>query len=105
MTWDPQTTLYEASEAALIYYSGDLFHDVTVRGPSLVNELYSLTVDTVDIMHDNNFHQVLESNVAISSLDTSLNGNMRSRKTASIDSSTPAAHWLVPPECAKWTVQ
>ncbi len=56
-------------------------------------------------MHDFNFHQVLESNVAISSLDTSLNGNMHSHKTASIDSLTPAAHWLISPECAKWTVQ
>jgi hypothetical protein len=42
LTWDPQTTLYEESEAAMLNYFGDLVHDVTVRGPLLViNELHS----------------------------------------------------------------
>jgi hypothetical protein len=63
LTWDPQTTLYEESEAAMINYSGDLARDVTVRGPWLV------TVDAIDITHDSNFHQVLESHVVI------VNGN------------------------------
>ncbi len=59
----------------MINYSSELIRDVTVRGPSLViNELHYLTVDVVNIMHDFNFHKVLESNVMISSLDTSLNG-------------------------------
>ncbi len=61
-------------------YSGDIAGNVTVRGPSLViNELTSLTVDTVDITHDSNFHQILESNVVISSVGASLNGDMRTR--------------------------
>jgi hypothetical protein len=90
----------------MINYSGDLVRDVTVRGPLLVfNELHSLTVDTVDIMHDCNFHQILVSNVVISSLDTSRNGDMRSRKTAPIDSLTLDARWLISPERAKRTVQ
>ena len=106
LTWDPQTTLYEESKAAMIDYSGDIARDVTVRGPSLViNELHSLTVNAVDITHDSNFHHVLESNVVISSLGSSLTGDMRSRKTAPIDSLTLAARWLISPERAKQTVQ
>ena len=106
LTWDPQTTLYEESEAAMIDYSGDIARDVIVRGPSLViNELHSLTVNAVDITHDCNFHHVLESNVVISSLGSSLTGDMRSRKTAPIDSLTLAARWLISPERAKRTVQ
>ena len=106
LTWDPHTTIYEESEAAMINYSGDLARDVTERGPSLIiNALHSLTVDAVDITHDCNFHHVLKSNVVISSLDTSLNGHMRSRKTAPIDSLTLAARWMISPERTKRTVQ
>jgi hypothetical protein len=105
LTWDPQTTLYEESEAAMINYSGNIVHNA-VRGPSLViNELHSLTVDAADITHDCNFYQVLQSHVVISSMDTSPNGQMRSRNTAPIDSLTLAARWMIPPERAKQTVQ
>ena len=87
-------------------YSGDIARNVTVRGPSLViNERTSLTVDAVDITHDINFHQILDSNVVISSVGASLNGDMRTRKTAPIDSSTLAARWLISLERAKRTVQ
>ena len=87
-------------------YSDDIDRNVTVRGPSLViNELHSLTVDVIDITPDSNFHQILESNVVISSVGASLNGDMRTRKTAPIDSLTLAARWLIPPERAKRTVQ
>ena len=76
----------------MIDYSGDIASHVTVRGPSLViNALHSLTVDVIDITHDSNFHQILESNVVISSVGASLNGDMRTRKTAPIDSLTLAA--------------
>ena len=45
LTWDPQTTLYEESEAAMTNYSGELFRDNAVRSPHLViNELHSMTV-------------------------------------------------------------
>ncbi len=60
LTWDPQTTIYEESEAAMISYSGEIVRDGAVRGLSLViNELHSLTVDAAGITHDCNFHQVL----------------------------------------------
>ncbi len=106
LTWDPQTTVYEESEAAMINYSGEIVRDGAVRGPSLViNELHSLTVDAADITHDFYFHQVLQSHVVISSMDTSRNGSIRSRKTGFIDSLTFAARWMIPSEHAKRTVQ
>jgi hypothetical protein len=90
----------------MINYSGEPARDVTVRGPLLViNELRSMTVDAVDNTHDCNFHQVLESNVVISSLDTSLNGNMRSRKPAPFDPLTLAALGLISPARAHRTAQ
>ncbi len=62
-------------------YSGEIFRDNAVRGPNLViNELHSMTVDAADVTHDCNFHQVLDSYVVISSIDTSPNGNMCSSK-------------------------
>jgi hypothetical protein len=67
-------------------HSGAIVRDAAVRGPDLViNALHSLTTDLADILHDCNFHQVLLSHVNISSMDTSLNGHIRTRKTAPID--------------------
>jgi hypothetical protein len=66
----------------MIDYSGNIVRDAAVRGPHLViNALHSLTTDLANITHDCNFHQVLLSHVNISSMDTSLNGHMRTRKT------------------------
>jgi hypothetical protein len=91
LTWDPTTTLYEEQEEGMLDFSGDIVRDAAVRGPSLViNALHSLVTDTVDIMHDCNFHQVLQSHVTISSMDTSLNGHVRTRKTVPIDFTTLA---------------
>ena len=82
LTWDPSTTLYEEQENGMIDYSGNIVCDAAMRGPHLViNALHSLTTDLANITHDCNFHQVLLSHVNISSMDTSLNGHMRTRKT------------------------
>ena len=90
----------------MIDYSGHIVRDAAVRGPNLViNALNSLTTDTADITHDCNFHQVLQSHVTISSMDTCLTGNVRSRKTALIDSTTLANRLMVFPAKAKQTVQ
>ena len=90
----------------MLNYSGDIVRDAAVRGPGLViNALHSLTIDTADITHDCNFHQVLQSHVTISSMDTCLTGNVRSRKTAPIDFATLANRWMISPAKAKQTVQ
>ncbi len=85
----------------MIDYSGNVVNNAAVRGPSqtlIINELHSLTTDMADMMHEHNFHQVLASHVVISSVDASLNGHVRSRKSAPIDFKTLAARWMVSPE-------
>jgi hypothetical protein len=101
LTWDPSTTLYEERD-----HFGAILCDAAVRGPDLViNALHSLTTDLADILHDCNFHQVLLSHVNISSMDTSLNSHIQTRKTALIDHMTLASRWMISPEKAKRTVQ
>ena len=87
-------------------HSGAIIRDAAVRGPDLViNALHSMTTDLADILHNCNSHQVLLSYVNISSMDTSLNGHIRTRKTAPIDHMTLASRWMISPEKAKRTVQ
>jgi hypothetical protein len=87
-------------------YSGAIVRDAAVRGPDLVvSALHSMTTDLADILHDRNFHQVLLPHVHISSMDTSPNGHIRTRKTASIDHLTLASRWKISREKARQTVQ
>jgi hypothetical protein len=106
LTWDPSTTLYEEQENGMTDHSGAIIRDAAVRGPDLViNALHSMTTDLADILHNCNSHQVLLSYVNISSMDTSLNGHIRTCKTASIDHMTLASWWMISPEKSKRTVQ
>jgi hypothetical protein len=94
LTWDPSTTLFEEQETAMTDYSGNIISNAAVRGPSqtlIINELHSLTTDMADMTHEHNFHQVLASHVVISSVDASLSGHVRLRKSAPIDFKTLAA--------------
>ncbi len=87
-------------------YSSNIIRDAAVRGPQLIlNELQSLTTDLADLMHDCNFHQILTAHVIVSSIDSSLSGHVRSRKSAPIDFITLAGWWMITPDCAKKTVQ
>ncbi len=106
LTWDPTTDLYEQQEHAMMDYSGNIVRDAAVRGPQLiVNELQSLTTYLADLMHDCNFHQVLTAHVVVSSVNSSLSGHVRSRKSAPIDFMTLAGRWMIAPDHAKKTVQ
>ncbi len=106
LTWDPTTDLYEQQEHVMMDYSGNIVRDAAVRGPKLIlNELQSLTTDLADLTHDCNFHQVLTAHVVVSSIDSSLSGHVRSRKTAPIDFMTLAGQWMTAPDRAKKTVQ
>jgi hypothetical protein len=92
LTWDPSMTLYEEQENGMTDHSDAIVCGAAMRGPDLViNALHSLTTDLADILHDCNFHQVLLSHVHISSMDTSLNGHIQTRKTAPIDHMTLAS--------------
>jgi hypothetical protein len=109
LTWDPAMALYEEQEAAMIdYYSG---HVVTttcsLRGHVnhlVINLLSSLMTDQAEVTDDGNFYHVLASHVQISSIETSLNGHIRLRKTAPIDPQTLATRWMISLESAKHTV-
>ncbi len=88
-------------------YSGNVVRCTAVRGHVgmlAINSLSSLSSDLVDVTDDENFHQVLTSKVMISSVDTSLNGHIRSRNIAPIDPQTLAARWMIFPDHAKRTV-
>jgi hypothetical protein len=69
-----------------------------------INSLSSLSSDLVDVTDDENFHQVLTSKVMILSVETSLNGHIRSRNVVPIDPQTLAARWMISPDRAKCTV-
>jgi hypothetical protein len=70
----------------------------------VINLLSSLTTDQADVTNDEKFNDVLASHVQISSIETSLNGHIHSRKTAPIDPQTLAARWMISPERAKRTI-
>jgi hypothetical protein len=70
----------------------------------VINLLSSLTTDQADITNDENFYDVLASHDQISSIKTSLNGHIHSRKTAPIDPQTLATRWMISPERAKQTI-
>jgi hypothetical protein len=63
LTWDPTRAHYSNQEAAMTDYLA-------------INSLSSLSTDLVDVMDDENFHQVLTTKVMISSVETSLNGHI-----------------------------
>ena len=88
-------------------YSGNVVRCAAMRGHVgilAINLLSSLSSDLVDVTDDENFHQVLTSKVMILSVETSLNGHIRSRNVAPIDPQTLAAQWMISPDHAKRTV-
>jgi hypothetical protein len=106
LTWDPPTDLYEKQENAMMDYSGNIVRDPAVRGPNLIlNELHFLTADLADLTHDCNFHQVLTAHIIVSSVNSSLSGQVQSCKVALIDFMTLAGWWMIAPDRAKETVQ
>jgi hypothetical protein len=94
-------TLYEEEEAAMVDYSGhEVMTTCSLRGHVnhlVINSLSSLTTDQADVTDNNNFYQVLASHVQISSIETSLNGRIRSRKTTPINLQTLADRWMISP--------
>ena len=89
----------------MVDYSGRV---VTTARPLIVHinslvfgPLSPLTTDQADVADDESLYDVLTSHVQILSIESSLNGHIRSRKTAPIDPQTLAAHWMISPERAK----
>ena len=105
-TWDPTTTLYEEQEDAMVDHQGYVVHssDAPARGRLVINELTSLTTDTVDVTDDDNFHVVLQSRVQVSSIGTSETGHFKTKQTKPIDHQTLASRWMISPEKALQTI-
>jgi len=107
LTWDPNSTRYQEQELAA--ETNNLGDPVTSVWPQqfVVSActLSSLTTDLVDITEDDNLHLILESLVMISSIDTSLAGQLRTRKISPIDHLTLAARWMISPAQAEQTIR
>jgi hypothetical protein len=70
----------------------------------VIDPLSPLTTNQTDVTNDKDLYGVLASHVQILSIESSLNGHIRSCKTAPIDPQTLAARWMISPERAKQTV-
>ena len=80
LTWDPTSTVFEEQEEAMVDWKGDLIGpDTTARGPSLViNSVCTSTCeDAADIASDDNFADVLLSNVHVSQMNVSSTATIR----------------------------
>jgi hypothetical protein len=69
-------------------YLGNIISNAAMKrhiGSRVINFLSSLTTDLADVTDNDNFYQVLSSNVQISSIEPSLNGHIRLCKTPPID--------------------
>ncbi len=107
LTWYPTTTQYADQEAAMTNYSGNIVGCAAMRGHVSIfsiNLLSSLTTDLADITDVENLYQNLTSRVQILSIESSLNGHIRSQKIRPIDPQTLATRWMISPDRAKCTV-
>jgi hypothetical protein len=97
-------------------YHGSIVCKSANRGQTsnLVINSLSTTIDSIDILQDDNFYDVLQSYVQISSVasstvriasfdtrDTSLSGHIRTQGMPHINHETLAARWMISPERAK----
>ena len=66
LTWDPGDTTYATQEDDITDSHGEIINDPAARGPKtlVINSLNSMAVDAADITDDDNFGNVLESNVS-----------------------------------------
>ncbi len=92
----------------MVDYSGRV---VTTARPLMMHikslvfdPLSSLTTDQANVNDDETLYDVLASHVQILSIESSLNGHIRSRKIVPIDPQILAARWMISPERAKQTV-
>ncbi len=106
LTWDPTMTTYEEQELAMVDHHGNIIRasDFPARGRLVINALSLLITDVADITDNDNFHVVLNSQVHISSVETSSNGHFMTQQKRPIDHMTLASRWMIAPEKALQTV-
>ena len=69
LTWDPSTDIYEDQENAMMDFQGDILHPRIIdRGHLMVinSVTVSTCIDVADVLSDENFGNVLQSNVNVS---------------------------------------
>ena len=79
LTWDPSTTIYEDHENEMLNYKGDIVcPDVTSRGTFMVVKSVCMSTceDDADILSDDNFSNVLQSNVNVSHINIMKTNNV-----------------------------
>jgi hypothetical protein len=113
LIWDPTTSLFADQEASMTDYAGTIIpwnvfsgaDERKQRGDAyVINSLCSLSTDPVIVTNNDNFHTALLAHVQVSSVETSLNGTVRSRKALHIDPMMLSTRWLITPEWAQCTV-
>ena len=101
LTWDLTTSLFEEPEASMTNYASNIVPCSGKRGRGnayVINSISTLTVDLVDIIDVDNFHNAFLLGIQI--FTTSLNEHVRPRKTAHIDHMTLATWWMITLESA-----
>ena len=110
LTWDPTTNIYEDQESAMMDFQGDIVSpEIIDRGHLMVinSVTVSTCLDVADVLSDENFGNLLQSNVNVlhvkllithnlSRLDTAPSlGNIHSTKGKQVNSETLAKRWNI----------
>ena len=93
----------------MTHLTGNIVAYAFMRGqqPSyIIDSISSMSMDLMDITHDDNFYDILSSHIVISSIDTGINltGNVRACKNPGIDFKTLARCWGILPSAAQQTI-
>ena len=109
-TWDPSTDVYEDQENAMMDFQGEIVRSgIFDRGPLIVIKSFTVSTypDAAGVLSDENFENVLQSNVNVSHVKvlnthnlsrldsaTSL-GNVQSTKGKQVNSETLSRRWKI----------
>jgi hypothetical protein len=107
LPWDPNSTMYEEQEEAMVGFDGHAYDRSASRGrPNklVINSLVSSSQPAADVTSDDNFFCVLSSYVMISGVDSNSTGNIKTSAKAPIDFRTLAARWMISPQQAQKTI-
>ena len=105
LSWNPETTLYQNQEEAMLDVRGDIvkFDDGDGEFSLIINSLSTHhATPSADITDDDNFGTVLINQVQVSSAHS--NGKVRSQQGKAVDAQTLAKRWMIPLDRARNTI-
>ena len=120
LTWDPSTDIYEDQENAMMDFQGDIVRPGIIdRGTLMVINYITVStcLDAADVLSDDNFGNVLQSNVNVSHVkvfnthnlsrldSTPSLGNVQSIKGKQVNSETFSKRWNIDQRKALNTVK